>query len=265
MSRTGTQSLVRALEILGFHPTHGEDMAFKKDIRRTWDAWVYDGAPFEPALEAILDANMDATMDVPFSHAYKELHRRFPDIKVLLSVRDSPEVWYKSCHHFATVPTAVKMFGETIGRIAYTRFSRWVKCPGDDCRYAFFTKFFEKVLKCDFGAETTPDVVKQCVDLYNDHIEEVKRTIPADQLLVFNVKEGWGPLCKFLDVPVPEVSFPRVDWQNFKDALNQGNDVLRRSTRIALCAMTIAICSVIWVLRRCCGKRPAPVAKTKDA
>jgi hypothetical protein len=35
------------------------------------------------------------------------------------------------------------------------------------------------------------------------HNEAVKRAIPAGQLLVYEVKEGWGPLCKFLNVPVP--------------------------------------------------------------
>jgi len=39
------------------------------------------------------------------------------------------------------------------------------------------------------------------VKLYNDWIEYVKRTVPKDQLLIFNVKQGWKPLCDFLDLP----------------------------------------------------------------
>ena len=34
--------------------------------------------------------------------------------------------------------------------------------------------------------------------------------VPADRLLVWEVKEGWGPLCKFLDLPVPQEPFPRL-------------------------------------------------------
>jgi hypothetical protein len=43
------------------------------------------------------------------------------------------------------------------------------------------------------------------------HNEAVKATIPADQLLVFGVKEGWEPLCNFLDAPVPADDFPRTN------------------------------------------------------
>ena len=38
---------------------------------------------------------------------------------------------------------------------------------------------------------------------------QVRREIPKSQLLVFDVREGWEPLCSFLDVPVPEEPFPR--------------------------------------------------------
>lgn len=43
---------------------------------------------------------------------------------------------------------------------------------------------------------------------YLEHYEEVKATIPEDKLLVFSVKEGWEPLCKFLEKPVPNIPFP---------------------------------------------------------
>lgn len=49
---------------------------------------------------------------------------------------------------------------------------------------------------------------KACMDVYNKHVDEVKKTVPASQLLLFDVKEGWGPLCKFLDKPVPSTPFP---------------------------------------------------------
>ena len=38
---------------------------------------------------------------------------------------------------------------------------------------------------------------------------QVKREIPQSQLLIFDVREGWQPLCAFLEVPVPEEPFPR--------------------------------------------------------
>ena len=32
--------------------------------------------------------------------------------------------------------------------------------------------------------------------------------MPADRLLVWNIKEGWEPLCDFLDKPIPAEPIP---------------------------------------------------------
>ena len=45
----------------------------------------------------------------------------------------------------------------------------------------------------------------------NDWMNRVKKVVPEDRLLIFQVKDGWEPLCKFLDVPVPSEPFPRVN------------------------------------------------------
>ena len=39
----------------------------------------------------------------------------------------------------------------------------------------------------------------------------LRRTIAPERLLVWNVAEGWGPLCEFLELPVPEVPLPRIN------------------------------------------------------
>jgi hypothetical protein len=49
------------------------------------------------------------------------------------------------------------------------------------------------------------------MEAFAAHNEAVKQTIPADQLLVYEVKQGWEPLCKFLDVPVPAEPYPRTN------------------------------------------------------
>ena len=46
---------------------------------------------------------------------------------------------------------------------------------------------------------------------FNEWNAQVKAEISADRLLVFEVKEGWGPLCQFLGVPEPEEPFPNVN------------------------------------------------------
>ena len=49
-----------------------------------------------------------------------------------------------------------------------------------------------------------------CEEVYSRWNEEVKRCIPKERLLVFNVKQGWQPLCNFLGVPVPPDDFPKM-------------------------------------------------------
>ena len=49
------------------------------------------------------------------------------------------------------------------------------------------------------------------IEQFEAHIAEVKQFVPAEKLLVFSVKEGWQPLCAFLDVPVPDTPFPHVN------------------------------------------------------
>ena len=46
------------------------------------------------------------------------------------------------------------------------------------------------------------------IEVYENHIADVKATIPPDRLLVFDVRQGWEPLCEFLGTPMPDQPFP---------------------------------------------------------
>ena len=61
----------------------------------------------------------------------------------------------------------------------------------------------------------------ELVAAFNSHNDAVKEAIPPSQLLVFEVKEGWQPLCDFLDLPVPGSDFPRTNHrEEFWDRVN---------------------------------------------
>ena len=47
--------------------------------------------------------------------------------------------------------------------------------------------------------------------MFVGHNAEVKRTIPAERLLVFEASEGWAPLCQFLGVKVPDAPYPNMN------------------------------------------------------
>jgi Sulfotransferase domain len=52
---------------------------------------------------------------------------------------------------------------------------------------------------------------RQLAKAFTAHVDAVRAEIPPEQLLVYQVKEGWEPLCAFLGVPVPEGPFPRTN------------------------------------------------------
>ena len=47
--------------------------------------------------------------------------------------------------------------------------------------------------------------------VYYEHIERVKKVIPSDKLLIYEINKGWEPLCEFLNVDLPETPFPQVN------------------------------------------------------
>ena len=71
--------------------------------------------------------------------------------------------------------------------------------------------------ECEYQDETTGGKPEMYMDrdalkeTYTAHNSRVQEAIPEERLLMFNVKQGWKPLCEFLDVPVPEgIPFPHV-------------------------------------------------------
>jgi hypothetical protein len=47
--------------------------------------------------------------------------------------------------------------------------------------------------------------------VFEDHNQAVIDAIPASRLLVYEPGDGWGPICRFLDVPVPHEDFPHLN------------------------------------------------------
>ena len=63
------------------------------------------------------------------------------------------------------------------------------------------------------------------IEMFNKHNQSVVDEVPADRLLVFEAKQGWGPLCHFLEVPIPEEDFPYVNTtQQFNDTRTQDQE-----------------------------------------
>ena len=191
LGRTGTKSLQAALTELGFGPCyHMTELIQNPAQVGGWRA-ASEGKPVD---WASFLRDYQATVDFPGCSFYKELMVAFPDSKVLLSVRD-PDRWYESCL-------------ETIYSVSHTWPMSWIGSymprmgkVSQLARRIVWEQMFEgRFLDRAFALAR-----------YKRHNEEVIRHVPPERLLVFDVKQGWEPLCKFLGVPVPDVPFPHLN------------------------------------------------------
>ena len=183
--RTGTMSLKIALEQIGLGPCHHMEEVVKNPSQLPY--WQQAAKGEKVNWDEVFEGYQTA-VDWPSAHYWKELAEYYPDAKVLLSVR-SPESWWSSFS--GTINKLLKMKDEI----------------PDEYPRAVMAMAHEIIIEQTFGGSADMDA--HAVEVFNKRTEEVKNTISPDRLLVYQVKEGWGPLCDFLGVEVPEGDFPR--------------------------------------------------------
>jgi Sulfotransferase domain len=187
LGRTGTLSLKIALEQLGFGRCH-----HMREVRETPGQLAYRQAAAGgdlPDWGAVFEA-FGCTVDWPSARYWREIAARYPKAKVVLSVRPE-QSWLRSMQ--ATIAPLLR--------------SHRTLPPG------IFRDTMEMahaiIAAQTFGGRL--DDPEHMLAVYRAHNEEVRRTIAPDRLLVFDVAEGWAPLCAFLEVPVPDTPFPRAN------------------------------------------------------
>jgi hypothetical protein len=201
-ARTGTLSLKNALEHLGFYKCyHNQELRITKPYHI--DTWM-DAAEGRSVDWEVLFEGYQATVDFPASLFYKELFRQYPNAKVILTKRN-PERWYAS---MMDTIYSHKLPGSTLMTDNQPEFM--ASAP----KSSFIKKFLymqEKLIWSGLFENRFEDK-EYAIQVYQEHIDQVKEIVPSNQLLVFHIKEGWDPLCKFLEVPVPlGVPVPHVN------------------------------------------------------
>ena len=196
--RTGTKSLQLALEILNFNQCYHMEVL----LRNPNHVIQWENAYLENPVEwDIIFKDYKAIVDFPGSIYYKELAQHYPDAKVVLTIRD-PESWYKSAlKTIFSFDPGVKLKLKMLLKIPFSSVARNLLKVVSLNDKSIWRKFFE-------GKFKDHDYV---ISKFNSHIVEVKQTIPENRLLVFEVKDGWEPLCKFLNLPIPNIPFPNTN------------------------------------------------------
>ncbi|WP_427168969.1 sulfotransferase family protein (plasmid) [Streptomyces sp. C1-1] len=191
LGRTGTTSLKAALDRLGHGPSfHMFDIVGDGERLRQWEKVVCDGE--HPDWTALL-AGYRAAVDGPCALYYRQLSQAFPDAKVILTVRDA-EGWYRSTH-------------DTLYQFALRSMASLPEPGSAQARLLRITRAM--VWDGLFGGRFADK--DHAIDVYHRHNEDVVRALGADNVLVYDVQQGWEPLCAFLGVDVPREAFPRTN------------------------------------------------------
>lgn len=186
-----------ALErLLGGRCHHMEEVAKAPGQLDHWHGWALGNRPLD--LEAMY-ADYVACVDAPSCFLWRELMALYPAAKVVLTVRD-PERWFASFS-------------------ALHRTTRWARPLGlVSSKIRRFLELGDALIERELG-EVEHDAN---IETFERHNDAVRAAVPADKLLVFEVTQGWAPLCEFLGVPIPAEPFPH---------LNEGVTTIREKFR----------------------------------
>lgn len=175
LGRTGTDSMRKALNILGFGPCHHMfEVTDNPLMKSRWRAFMANGLS---DWEALFEGYRSC-VDWPSVHYWRELLAHYPNAKVILTWRDA-ESWWTSWE-----ATLLKYFQTT-----------------EDHESVGF-RIFEKAFGDRAGDRD------HVIGVYEAHVEEVIATVPEDRLLVHRLGDGWEPLCAYLGVSVPAEPYP---------------------------------------------------------
>lgn len=187
--RTGTTSLQKALNILGYKCFHGCSVLQAKNKSEHIDFFLKavqlkkeDKAKEINFIEYFKD--YDAGVDMNIAYFYKELITLYPDSKVILTIRDF-DSWYDS-------------FYNTL----YVNDLKTIKEKGITQEIEMFNSlYYNTTFEGRFEDREYMKI------LYLKHIEDIKSIIPKERLLVYDLS-NWEDLCEFLGKEIPDVEFP---------------------------------------------------------
>lgn len=185
VGRTGTHSLKTALDQLGFGPCHHMEKVLQDGARQVplWQQ-ALAGAPDWSAIYQ----GFSSAVDWPTAAFYRELFQQYPSAHYILTLR-TPKSWAES-------------FSATIQKLLAHR----DKAPPE--MQPWLTMAADALIRSGFTPSMNQAELEQA---FVTHQKAVQDLIPAEQLLVYEVRQGWEPLCEFLKVAVPAEAFPRTN------------------------------------------------------
>ena len=215
----GQIALRLALKELGFPRSYVWDsMCVYEDHKTIWAELLdrkFDSSDSisQTEFESILNGFTDIT-DWPVSLLSQRLLEKYPSAKVILTTRDSRQAWFRSFKetiwHYQRRKYCPQGLWE---KFWYSSLSANRQRPDSQSNNVFATQFMEKQMK---------NFPKQGENWYISHNQAVRDLVPPERLLEFNPKQGFEPLCQFLNKDVPPNEYPRSnETQKFRTAIDR--------------------------------------------
>jgi len=194
LGRTGTTSLVIALEILGYNAVHDDEQVEITDLEVAFDEEVVNIDDYYRILGL---RGYNVTFKAGLEEDGGDWIRDHPEIKVILTVRDNPDKYVDSWLWAAP-------FVEMLETAPFC----WMKTA-----QLLLPSFLGEYKEETTGGHPEKFLDRETLrEAYVNYINAVEQGVDQEQLLIFNVKEGWEPLCHFLGHPIPAgIPFPHVN------------------------------------------------------
>ncbi|KAI7339521.1 hypothetical protein KC315_g1182 [Hortaea werneckii] len=205
-SRTATASMAAAYETLGVPTYHGYRLITYPEEGAAWeraaDAKFFNkGQPLtREEWDEALFKDFGALADICFMF-WEELLEAYPEAKVVLVERDV-DAWWKSFSEGILPGLYSKKVDFIVNYVEPAVGPRTAHA----CR-----KMYGGYLGSGWGPEQVEVIKANAKDRYREHFRRIREVVPKERLLNYELGSGWGPLCEFLDKPVPDVPFPRVN------------------------------------------------------
>jgi len=215
--KTGSKSCSTALRELGYNVA--DYMETAEFLSEDWMKYLKNEITTTQLLAAYEREGFDANQDVPGNMIWHELFDASPnDTKVILTVRDNEDIWVDSFKRFQLQECARMKF-----KPLHNLFLSLFRNGYMGKELALMNAVVDKALKLYFvhdvmstfrcwtlkGAQEKFTSLESALKhSYKKHNAYVQSVVPADRLLVWNVKDKWEPLCTFLEKPVPSIPFP---------------------------------------------------------
>jgi hypothetical protein len=234
--RTGTTSLKAALETLGFGASyrltevfkHPEHVAFWEAARRgervDWEGFF---------------SGYGVAVDWPACTFYWEIMEAFPGAPVILTIRD-PDRWYESVRS-TIYGIRTLSAGRAPMRLAFALAGLFA--PG----VTGIARLADEIL-WEGTFDGRFEDRSYAIETYKRHNAEARRQVPPERLLVYDVKEGWAPLCDFLGVEVPDQPFPHLN--DTREMRRRLLGLVAASAAVPVLAAAAVLAALVVLLRR---------------